>query len=262
MSNREYELAERIRTSEGLHHCFGVYAGHLRGRLVKRINDELREAGVGAKVSTCNDRLMGPFGWFSCWNRGEPFNSNTARETFAVLRARGLWCDEYVNEKGRRVPAGPVGRTRTAFRRRGRRRRAPHPRVFFVRELISSLDVVVPSVVRKERRMREHLWRLDWEEPGSDGMLFIAQHGQRLVKIWHAPNVDRRDVGRAPGARRLFETHLLVHWFESGVGGPRWMVGSSRERSHYTRDRDVRRITKRRWQTKRRQQMQNRNSAP
>ena len=254
MSNLEYRVAERIRTWERFSHYFGVFPGHLPRRRVKRINGELRQAGIGAKVSTYNDPVMGPFGWFSCWNQGEPFNTNTTRETFAVLRARGLWCDEYENEKGRRVPAGPVGRRRAVLRRQ----RPRHPRVLFVGELMASLGVVVPSVVHKEQRMRDQLWRLDWEGPDSD-QISIAQHGQRLVKVWHAPNVDHWDIGRAPGARRPYETCLLVHWFDSGVGDSWWMSPSSR--SHFTRDRDVRRITRRRWQTRRRQQMQNRNSA-
>ena len=240
-------------------HSFGAFAGHLSRRLVKRIDGELRQAGVPARLSTGSDPTIGSYGWFSCWNRGEPFNTRTACETFAVLRARGLWCDEHVNEKGRGVPAGPVGRMPGLRRRRRRPRgsRRPPPRVYFWRELMASLGAVPPSAVRRESRMRDQLWRFDHTDSDSD-RISIAHHGQPRVKVWHAPDVDGWEIGRAPGARRPDETRLLVRFLDTGVCDAWWIFCP---RSHYTRDRDIRRMTKRRWQIKRRRQMRNRNGA-
>lgn len=81
-------------------HMFGTYRGHLSVTLIKNVEDKFKVDRVS--VINFTEPRGEKRGWFSCRNRGEPFDSKTAREVMAYARSvarskadrEALGCDE------------------------------------------------------------------------------------------------------------------------------------------------------------------------
>ena len=68
---------------------FGLFSGRPRKRWIKAAGKIAEKHG--AAITAIRDPAAGYRGWFSCRNRGAPFDGNTAHGVMRELERKKLW---------------------------------------------------------------------------------------------------------------------------------------------------------------------------